>query len=287
MNTAGVTLRWRTDSTHPWTVGVDLGTSRTCISLCRAPSPDDLPRDLEILTLPPRDAYARDPKTKTAILLRQRPNFEVVAFGFEAETLYAASLEDGEALPQQEAAEQGGEEQGLLLFVEFKMALAPGSANRRAASQASFESVMVKAQCGTEVPLLVVMVKALEHVRDTGLEEIGKRTPLTVLTADSLQWTLTVPAGWDDYAKAFLRRAALLAGLIRDEASRSLTFCYEPEGAFLGTIKDEPQLLSPLGARVMVVDAGGELLWCWWWWYIRSAAGYDPLRHAPYHQPAL
>lgn len=81
---------------------------------------------------------------------------------------------------------------------------------------------------------------------------------------NEIKWVITVPAIWSDPAKAFMRRAAMKAGI----DSEMLTIALEPEAAAL-YIKHIPiekrvdeskegvlQVFCP-GTKYIIVDAGG------------------------------
>jgi hypothetical protein len=72
----------------------------------------------------------------------------------------------------------------------------------------------------------------------------------------NIQYYLTVPAIWDDAAKASTRAAAIQAGFIRDENDKRLTLVTEPEAAAMFCTKTG---LLNLKVRdsILIIDCGG------------------------------
>jgi hypothetical protein len=54
---------------------------------------------------------------------------------------------------------------------------------------------------GQTLPLVTVITKTLEYVKNEALQEINK-SQIIPLKLDDIQWVLTVPAIWSDIAKA-------------------------------------------------------------------------------------
>ncbi|CAO3589013.1 unnamed protein product [Absidia cylindrospora] len=72
------------------------------------------------------------------------------------------------------------------------------------------------------------------------------------------RYCLTVPATWSDQAKAVMREASIMAGLIdRHDPSERLTLISEPEAAALYCQKTCDQFKLVHGQRFMICDAGG------------------------------
>ncbi|ORZ10128.1 hypothetical protein BCR42DRAFT_494628 [Absidia repens] len=72
------------------------------------------------------------------------------------------------------------------------------------------------------------------------------------------RYCLTVPATWSDQAKAVMREASIMAGLIdRQDPSERLTLISEPEAAALYCQKTCDQFKLVHGQRFMICDAGG------------------------------
>lgn len=72
------------------------------------------------------------------------------------------------------------------------------------------------------------------------LENIGRALGATLLDLSRIQIVTTIPAIWPAYAKARMREAISMAGLldIRSAGETTLTFIAEPEAAALATIQD-------------------------------------------------
>ncbi|KNE70234.1 hypothetical protein AMAG_15201 [Allomyces macrogynus ATCC 38327] len=78
----------------------------------------------------------------------------------------------------------------------------------------------------------------------------------TGLVADDFLFCFTVPVGWSHEAHQGIRRAAARAGLISNENSKHLLFCYEPEAAALACVHESPFTIQP-NSSMLVVDCGG------------------------------
>ncbi|KAI9015322.1 hypothetical protein CLU79DRAFT_707695 [Phycomyces nitens] len=76
--------------------------------------------------------------------------------------------------------------------------------------------------------------------------------------ASKFRYCLTVPAIWDDQAKATMREAAILAGIVdRNDHPDRLVLTSEPEAASLYCEKKSDQFNLTHGQRFMICDAGG------------------------------
>ncbi|KAL1979202.1 hypothetical protein VTN96DRAFT_6513 [Rasamsonia emersonii] len=72
----------------------------------------------------------------------------------------------------------------------------------------------------------------------------------------NIRYFLTVPAIWNDAAKAATRQAALQAGFLRDENDNRLTLITEPEAAAMFCAKTGLLNLK-VGDAILIVDCGG------------------------------
>lgn len=76
---------------------------------------------------------------------------------------------------------------------------------------------------------------------------------------DSFRYCLTVPAMWSDRAKALMREAAVIAGLVKENDHRDrLMLISEPEAAAIYCEKKCEQFNLKSGDRFMICDAGGK-----------------------------
>ncbi|GAA5805692.1 hypothetical protein EDC94DRAFT_625764 [Helicostylum pulchrum] len=74
----------------------------------------------------------------------------------------------------------------------------------------------------------------------------------------TFRYCLTVPAMWSDHAKNSMRKAAIIAGLIKaDDPQDRLLLISEPEAAALYCEKMCEQVNLKRGDRMMICDAGG------------------------------
>jgi len=113
-----------------------------------------------------------------------------------------------------------------------------------------------------EFDLVTVIASYLKELTDYALTQIlGPQDDLD--PSKDIKWVLTVPANWDDFAKGYMRQAAIAAGLIRagvDE--KRLEFIAEPEAAACFVTKNDEDATrffasGRSGRTFMIVDAGG------------------------------
>ncbi|KNE69904.1 hypothetical protein AMAG_14752 [Allomyces macrogynus ATCC 38327] len=76
------------------------------------------------------------------------------------------------------------------------------------------------------------------------------------LSADDMLICMTVPVGWSSKAHHTIRCAATNAGLISNENSRHLLFCYEPEAAALACIHESSFEINH-NPSLLIADCGG------------------------------
>nr|XP_022296996.1 heat shock 70 kDa protein 12A-like [Crassostrea virginica]XP_022296997.1 heat shock 70 kDa protein 12A-like [Crassostrea virginica] len=178
-------------------------------------------------------------KTSTCILFDESINFS--KFGFEAEVKYLDLIMDDE-------------HKSWYFFRHFKMSLYD--------KQSRGDVWFIEDETGKQLPALIVFCESLKFLKQSLLEEAKKQQ--TDIGVDDIKWILTVPAIWSDPAKAFMRRAAVEAGI----DSNMLTIALEPEAAAIfvkhlpvdrrldGEGGDLFKTFAP-GSKYIVVDAGG------------------------------
>jgi hypothetical protein len=154
-----------------------------------------------------------------------------------------------EALHRLVQLRQRKQAQHYSLLHNFKMAL---HGERRGA-----EGPLVTRSDGTEVPVVSVIADYLGLLRESLLADLRTETA-GQLQEDEILWCLTVPAIWTDADKAYMRSAAVLAGLVSEsEADRErLLPVLEPEAAALHC-QEKAKVDLPAGTRFVVVDCGG------------------------------
>ena len=153
------------------------------------------------------EIHAKEPggqeagKTNTVLLLDQHGKF--VAFGSKALKSYFENNHEGSDL----------------LFEKFKMCLHGNKGDQVTQATAlngnflgiiffdfitSLPQSMFTCRCaffpGQTLPLLTIITKTLEYVKDEALREINK-SQIVPLKLDEIQWVVTVPAIWSDAAK--------------------------------------------------------------------------------------
>jgi hypothetical protein len=211
---------------------IDFGTACSGVAFARKSRPKDV-----------RYAApgARDPtEAKVPTVLLELPNDKWL-FGHAAETQYNEFL----------MAAQRGEQISAHLYKGFKMVLKD--------KEAGFDSLEAFSTAGKPQNLMVLVVKTIQFLQECAISRVREETkdnPIDPVT--DIQWVLTVPAIWNDFGKAFMRKAAFLAGLVSEEMSDDLILVLEPEGASLAIHAAAAQhgILAE-DSRFMVLDGGG------------------------------
>jgi hypothetical protein len=211
-------------------VGIDFGTTYSGVAYAYKNTPTAIRQGAP---------SARDPsqtKVPTAVLIDSDGSYKFGHAAVEAYNEYLMAHVAGEQLPGQ-------------LYKGFKMELKD--------KDSGFDTLMAKSAAGTQHPVLDLTVKCLSSLKDHALRGIADGYG-GVLPLDDIQWVLTVPAIWNDFGKAFMRKAAFMAGLVSAIESDNLMLVLEPEGAALAVHVGAGQnSLLGVGARFMVLDCGG------------------------------
>lgn len=182
-------------------------------------------------------------KTPTVILLDADKNF--VAFGYEAEDLYNSL-----------AVEGGDLHKKYYYYRRFKMLLYNVSNLQR--------KMELEDEHGKTMPAILVFSMAIKYLKQHLMGTLNNRT--SDITDNDVQWVLTVPAIWNDGSKQFMREAAEMAGIKKE----NLIIALEPEAASLFCMHlpvdkmmfdktASTMSISPFakGTKYMVVDVGG------------------------------
>eukprot|EP00484_Ammonia_sp_Unknown_P021917 CAMPEP_0197031776 /NCGR_PEP_ID=MMETSP1384-20130603/10663_1 /TAXON_ID=29189 /ORGANISM="Ammonia sp." /LENGTH=681 /DNA_ID=CAMNT_0042461351 /DNA_START=29 /DNA_END=2074 /DNA_ORIENTATION=- len=167
--------------------------------------------------------YGAITKPKTQILLNEEG--KCVAFGIDASEVYS----------QLDKSTQ----QKWLLFERFKMALYEGlelesSDEEKALNQKYNVSIKkeLTAMNGTKYPSEKVFVEALKYLKSEAQKYCRKLKVGRPKDAE-IQWILTVPAIWNDYAKNQMREWAIKAELVDRNVENQLKIVFEPDCASL------------------------------------------------------
>lgn len=216
-------------------VAIDFGTTRSAWAYQVSGQADN-----KILVRIPASAASAPSsthKTETVALIGGRGSGNFIAFGPAAIEEYAAS---------DHADDQA-------LFRWFKLDLCEPRPDHTTPG-----SVMTESVGGQHtVPLLGVMTASLRYFKEDILNFLSS-TGGRKVDVNSLNWVLTVPAIYDDFAKRFMRHAAHEAGIIDRIDSTRLRLCLEPEAACLAAItKDNPLKSEAKGRKMMIIDCGG------------------------------
>ena len=96
-----------------------------------------------------------------------------------------------------------------------------------------YEKKTTITSCNTnkELPLIVVIEKVLEKLKDLCIEQLNKSWNFFEET--NIKWVVTVPAIWGTFEKGIMMKACINLGLIDEDDDKSLFFALEPEAASL------------------------------------------------------
>jgi hypothetical protein len=183
------------------------------------------------------DSNGSDTKVPTALLWRDDGRWEFGQAAVEG-LMYLLQGNDGSTIPGS-------------LFTDFKMVLKD--------KVAGMNEILVKSTGGAPktVPVLELITEVLRCLKQGAVKKIKDGWHSSYDHAD-IQWVLTVPAIWNDFGKALMRRAAVNAGLIPDVTSSDLTIVLEPEAAALAVHLGQKALgLLTTGKQFMTLDSGG------------------------------
>lgn len=247
------------------TVAIDFGTTRSAWAYTVEGQADD-----DIMVRIPDaagDSGSSEYKTPTAVLIGDGGKGDLIAYGRAAQ----------ERLVEEE---ESGNEHNAALFRWFKLGLCQransSSVHNRikgtgpadvaqpfrlpSTGCTNVDGLTTKSTKGTKAPLLGVMAAALRYFKDDVLKFLTGRAGYEVEAKD-INWVLTVPAIYDDFAKCFMRHAAREAGIIDKVNSNKLKLCLEPEAACLAVAcnRIDHQLVSEeaKGRQIMILDCGG------------------------------
>ncbi|KAG2500197.1 hypothetical protein HYH03_001777 [Edaphochlamys debaryana] len=161
------------------------------------------------------DAPAKDAKTLTAILYK---GSSVDSIGWTAWKRWSCMGE--------------GERAGQTYLDSFKLLLAPGGGGGVGGAGSSHVApTLPPGMTATQV-----VADFLTRLQEFVVSHLSRDAPLD--PAD-IGWCLTVPAMWDEEAKAKMRRAAGRAGMFRPSDPSSFTLTLEPEAAALAAAARE------------------------------------------------
>eukprot|EP01084_Bolivina_argentea_P186546 321527_1 len=156
-------------------------------------------------------------KPKTAILLDKDGKFR--AFGDNAIKIYLL-LKDNT----------------MMLFEHFKMHLYNkphyvDDDEKKQNTQVHFNQYLT-AKNGKQYKSSLVFIEALKHLKKEAFH-VFTLNKLGIKNNKDVCWILTVPAIWDDIAKAKMRKWAIAAGMVDPNVRNNLLLRYEPDCASL------------------------------------------------------
>jgi molecular chaperone DnaK (HSP70) len=220
------------ESCKPIVVGIDFGTAYSGVAFAFKAIPGSIkcgaPTALDPIQM----------KVPTALLELPDGRWE---FGYTAEAKYNELL----------MATVPGQPPAGHLYKRFKMVLK--------GKNGGFDTLTAMSISGKSQNLMLLVTKALTFLKDYAIAQIQLGNFGRDVVPDSdVQWVLTVPAIWNDFGKAFMRKAAFKAGMMTNEQSDNLMLVLEPEGASLAVHVGATNFgLLGAGSRFMVLDCGG------------------------------
>jgi molecular chaperone DnaK (HSP70) len=159
---------------------------------------------------------------------------------------YAAELKYNEIL----SATESGDIPPGNLYKRFKMVLK--------GKEGGFDTLTALSLSGKSCKLMTLITKSLEYLKDYAITKVRANYGGELDPVKDVQWVLTVPAIWNEFGKAFMRKAAFKAGMMETEQSGNLMLVLEPEGAALAVHVGAAQHgLLGVASRFMVLDCGG------------------------------
>jgi molecular chaperone DnaK (HSP70) len=214
----------------PVIVGLDFGTAYSGIAIAYRADPGT------IISCAPSTTDAVQTKVPTTLLRLEDGTWE---FGYDAEAKYSEKLNA-----------VGPGENPVHLFKRFKMVLK--------GQNSGFEALTAPSIAGAHHSLMDLISVSLRKLKEHAMARVKIGFGQDLDPATDVQWVLTVPAIWNDFGKAFMRKAAFKAGLMDTELSDNLILVLEPEGAALAVhVGATAFSLLDVGSRFMVLDCGG------------------------------
>ncbi|CAG2254314.1 unnamed protein product [Mytilus edulis] len=175
-------------------------------------------------------------KAPSAILIG--PGKQVVAFGYEAQLMYANLVENSR-------------ESDYFYFNKFKLILY----NKQDLNY----KTRIQDIHGKDMYAIDVFGLVISFLKNHLLDRLKGQDSSSIVGEDMIHWVLTVPAIWSDKAKQFMRKAAAEASI----PSKSLTLALEPEAAslfcktFQHAVHGNSQAAIRKGSKYLLIDLGG------------------------------
>ena len=107
------------------------------------------------------------------------------------------------------------------------------------------------------LPLELVIQKFLEKIKFEAIKHIKEMRPY--ITEKDIKWVVTVPAIWEEGAKAIMMEACIKANIVNKNTDKSLFFALEPEAASIYCSRNEEidQNYFKKGKYYIICDIGG------------------------------
>ena len=107
------------------------------------------------------------------------------------------------------------------------------------------------------LPIKIVIEKILDKLREICIEQLVKSWE--DIQESNIKWVVTVPAIWGDFEKSIMMEACQNAGIINENADKSLFFALEPEAASLYCFRNDSISKDHIkkGEYYIICDLGG------------------------------
>lgn len=197
-------------------------------------------------------------KQPTCVLLDNSLN--LVAFGNAAKEWFMRSLAGDLLLDKFSASPSNGNNklisQDYLYFENLKIRFFDSQSPRGEGNQHYCSPMNHPKRL---VLMETVVSRVLMHLKSEALKECAAAfsLPSGEVTPDQVLWVLTVPAIWTTRNKMFMRKCALLAGLITSPESSDLVLALEPECSALAAKQSTERVNLNPGSKLLTFDCGG------------------------------
>ena len=225
-------------------IAIDFGTTYSCISFIYRNNPSIVNCGA------PGLSASRDAVKVPTVLLQRKEGW---LFGREAIDTYNDLVEEARDRDSVSDVDTSADlsSQGMNLYRYFKLKLKDQTSG--------VDSLMADSTSGHQHKLIDLVTRSLEALSKFALKEVqsGFGGGLGI-TLQDIRWVITVPAIWNEFGKAFMRKAAYRAGITSYEASDKLLFAFEPESAAIAVHQEGYKFgLFKVGSTYMLLDCGG------------------------------
>eukprot|EP01032_Pedospumella_encystans_P019824 gene19824-22533_t len=177
---SGLVLGEVPEDCKPVVIGIDFGTAYSGVAFAYKVDPGSIQCGA------PTSLDNSQFKVPTALLQNEDGTW---LFGNAAEAKYNEML----------TAHTSGNAVPVHMYKRFKMVLKDATEG--------FDKLTAMSINGKNTSLLLLISKALEKLKEFALEKVGAGYGGSLDPLTDIQWVLTVPAIWNEFGKAFMRKA--------------------------------------------------------------------------------